>query len=146
MAEWWSIEVFHAGQSAQRWKDSYGESLTEAALANGARNWNWHEHPTGVVLELKFAGEEQWEVFRNLPAVRAALDAAPDPVNGLIIYRGRGGAAGSRKPRRRGPAPAAGAMARPEPEEERVLDVAGVAPPGPPPAGETGPPGGLRAG
>jgi hypothetical protein len=144
MAEWWSIEVFHAGQSAQRWKDSYGESLLEAALANGVRDWAWHEHPTGVVLELKFKNDERWESFRNLPAVRAALDAAPDPVNGLIIYRGRGGAAGPRRPRRPRPAPAAGAMALTEPEEERSLDVTGVVPPEPLPAGianAPGPPG-----
>ena len=129
MAEWWSIEVFHADLSAQRWKDSYEDALIEAALAHGALNWAWHEHRTGVVLELKFRDDEQWEAFRGLPAVRAALDAAPDPVNGLIIYRGRGGAAGSRWPRRRGPKPSADALARPEPEDDKRLDLTSSAPP-----------------
>ena len=102
MAEWWSIEVFHADLStARQWKDSYAGALIEAALANGARNWAWHEHPAGVVLEVAFRDDAAWEAFRALPAVAAALDAAPDPVNGLIIYRGRGGSSGSRWPRRR---------------------------------------------
>src|ERR1700744_92355 len=96
MAEWWSIEVFHADLSARQWKISYENALVEAALAHGALNWVWHEPRTGVVLELEFRDDAAWETYRNLPAVRAALDAAPDPVNGLIVYRGRGGASGSR--------------------------------------------------
>jgi hypothetical protein len=130
MAEWWSIEVFHADQSARRWKDSYEDALIEAALANGVLNWAWHEHRHGVVLELEFPDDAAWETYRALPAVRAALDAAPDPVNGLIVYRGRGGSSGSRWPRRRGPKPSAGAMARPEPVEEKVLDLTESAPRG----------------
>jgi hypothetical protein len=135
MAEWWSIEVFHADQSARRWKDAYEEALIEAAVTNGAVDWAWHEHRTGVVLEVAFEDDRQWEAFRNLPAVRGALDAAPDPVNGLIVYRGRGGAAGSRKPRRPRPSPAAGALALDEPAEDQRLDVTEAAPPGPLPAG-----------
>ena len=130
MAEWWSIEVFHADLSARQWKDSYEDALIEAALARGVLNWVWHEHRTGVVLELEFRDDEAWEAYRNLPAVRAALDAAPDPVNGLIVYRGRGGASGSRWPRRRGPKPSADALARPEPAEEKVLDLTESGPPG----------------
>ncbi|HWG12730.1 MAG TPA: hypothetical protein VG268_05590 [Streptosporangiaceae bacterium] len=129
MAEWWSIEVFHADQSARRWKDSYEDALLEAAVANGVLNWAWHEHRTGVVLELEFRDDAAWDAYRALPAVGAALDAAPDPVNGLIVYRGRGGASGSRWPRRRGPKPSAGAMARPEPVEEKLLDLTESAPP-----------------
>jgi hypothetical protein len=53
-------------------------------------------------------------------------------VNGLIVYRGRGGGSGPRKPRKPKPAPGASAMARPEPAEEQVLHLAGVAPPGRP--------------
>jgi hypothetical protein len=136
MAEWWSIEVFHGEElSARRWKDSHEKSLIEAALSNGALDWAWHEHPTGVVLEMLFSDDAQWEVFRALPAVRAALDAAPDPVNGLIIYRGRGGGAGARSPRKPRPAPGASALALGEPEEQRRLDVTEAAPPGPLPAG-----------
>jgi hypothetical protein len=55
-------------------------------------------------------------------------------VNGLIIYRGRGGGSGPRKPRKPKPAPGASAIALPEPAEERVLHLAGVAPPGQPEA------------
>jgi hypothetical protein len=53
-----------------------------------------------VVFEVLFETGEQWLAFRNLPAVRAALDAVPDPVSGLLVYRGRGGGAGALKPRR----------------------------------------------
>jgi hypothetical protein len=49
-----------------------------------------------VVFEVLFGTEEQWDAFRALPIVRAALDAVPDPVSGLTwapepplrIYRG----------------------------------------------------------
>jgi hypothetical protein len=133
VSEWWSIEVFDASElPARRWKDSYQDDLTEAALTNGAIEWAWHEHRYGVVFEVLFDSDEQWEAFRALPAVRSALDGAPDPVNGLIIYRGRGGGSGPRKPRKPKPAPGASAMALPEPAEERVLHLAGVAPPGKP--------------
>ena len=54
MAEWWSIEVFHADLSARLWKDSYEQALIEAAVTNGAIDWAWHEHRTGVVLEVAF--------------------------------------------------------------------------------------------
>jgi hypothetical protein len=141
MAEWWSIEVFHADLSARRWKDSYEGALIEAALANGAQDWAWHEHRTGVVLEVAFPDDSSWEAFRALPAVVAALDAAPDPVNGLIVYRGRGGSSGSRWPRRRGPKPSAGAMALTEPAEQERLDVTGTEPPEWATAGAPAPPG-----
>src|ERR1700744_4438224 len=129
MAEWWSIEVFHADQSARQWRSSYEDALIEAAVARGALNWLWHEHRTGLVLELEFPDDAAWEAYRNLPAVQAALDAAPDPVNGLIVYRGRGGASGSRWPPRRGPTPRAPPGARPEPAPDRVLDLTEAAPP-----------------
>lgn len=99
MAEWWSIEVFHGEKLlATRWKDSYEDSLAEAALTNGAVYWEWHGHSHGVVFEVCFDTEEQWEAFRDLPMVRAALDAVPDPVSGLLVYRGRGGGAGDAEP------------------------------------------------
>jgi len=131
VAEWWSIEVFDAAElPARRWQDSRKDELTEAAVTNGAIFWEWHEHRYGVVFEVLFDSEEQWEAFRALPAVRAALDSVPDPVNGLIVYRGRGGGAGPRKPRRPKPAPSASTMALPEPQQERVLHLAGIGPPG----------------
>jgi hypothetical protein len=118
--EWWSIEVFHGRFSAARWKDAHGASLVEAALTNGAVDWAWHEHRWGVVLEVAFRDEWRWEFFYELPAVQAALDAVPDPVKGLLVHRGRGGAAGTRLPRRPRPLVGAGAAELPEPESERL--------------------------
>jgi hypothetical protein len=113
---WWSIEVLDGPDiPARSWQDAYGGALTEAAITNGAYDWHWHTHRWGVLLEIAFASDERWTTFRGLPAVRAALDAVPDPVNGLLIYPGRGGSAGSPKPRR--PRPVAGAGAAPLPEE-----------------------------
>lgn len=113
---WWSIEVLDGpGGAARSWQDAHGGALTEAAITNGAYDWAWHKHTWGVLLEIAFASDERWQAFRELPAVRAALDAVPDPVNGLHIYPGRGGSAGSVNPRR--PKPIAGAGAAPLPEE-----------------------------
>lgn len=95
MAEWWSIEVLHGEFSAFRWQEQHDSALIEAALTNGAIDGSWHADSWGVVFEVLFEAEEQWQAFRNLPAVRAALDAVPDPVNGLLVYRGRGGGAGA---------------------------------------------------
>jgi len=136
MAEWWSIEVFHGElHAASRWKDSWSSSLIESAISNGAVDWAWAEHRHGVVFEACFPDEARWDAFRLLPAVRAALDAVPDPVNGLLIYRGRGGGAGARSPRKPRPAAGAGAVELPDPGRERVLDLAGsgsrAAAPGP---------------
>ncbi|MBO0773375.1 MAG: hypothetical protein J2P35_18125 [Actinobacteria bacterium] len=94
MAEWWSIEVFHGEFSAENWRDTYRETLTESAVTNGAVDWAWHSHRWGVVFEASFPDDDAWETFRALPVVQAALDAVPDRVNGLLIYRGRGGGAG----------------------------------------------------
>lgn len=116
MAEWWSIEVFNGAFPALRWKDAHSSSLIESAISNGAVDWVWHEHRWGVVLEIAFERDEQWEVYRGLPGVRAALDAVPDPVNGLLVYRGRGGGAGVPSRRRPKPFAGAGAVELPEPE------------------------------
>jgi hypothetical protein len=114
---WWTVEVLdRASGSARAWQDSHGELLTEAAITNGAYDWRWQRHSWGVLFEISFASDERWHVFRGLPAVRAALDAVPDPVNGLLIYPGRGGSAGRTQPRR--PRPVAGAGAAPLPVEE----------------------------
>ena len=131
MAGWWSIEVFHGEFSAQRWRDSYSSALIESAVTNGAEDWQWHQHSWGVVFEVCFGSDEAWLAFRSLPQVRAALDAVPDRVNGLLIYRGRGGGAGalSRRPHR--PSAGAGALELPEPEGERIIDLTGTGAAGP---------------
>ena len=124
MAEWWSIEVFDATeQTARRWKQAHQDTLTEAAITHGATYWEWHEHQYGVVFEVLFETDEQWEAVRDLPGVRAALEDVPDPVNGLLIYRGRGRGAGARKPRRPKPAPSASAIELPDPKLEEVVKL-----------------------
>jgi hypothetical protein len=123
MAEWWSIEVFDGEFRAARWQDTYSSLLIESAIAHGAADWEWHAHRWGVVFEVAFREEASWEAFRGLAAVRAALDGVPDPVNGLLVYRGRGGGAGAVSPRRPRPAAGAGAMALPEPSDEPRIDL-----------------------
>ncbi len=104
-----------------RWKDGYGEALLEAAVTNGARRWEWTVIPGGVVLEVAFRDSDEWDRFRALPVVTAALDATPDPVNGLYVYPGRGGSSSARSPRRT-PRPAgSGAAAIPIPQERPVV-------------------------
>jgi len=109
--------------SAALWRSAHGQSLIEAAVTNGVSFWEWHEHRWGVVLELAFEDEERRDGFRDLPAVQAALDAVPDPVNGLLIYHGRGGGAGVAVPRRPRPTPMAGAEALPESPEEPIVQL-----------------------
>jgi hypothetical protein len=125
MAEWWSIEVLHGEVSAFLWQEQHDDALIEAALTNGAVDGSWQAGHWGVVFEICFEDERQWERFRGLPVVCAALDGVPDPVSGLLIYRGRGGAAGAREPRRPKPAPSAEAISRPEPHTVLQLDLTG---------------------
>jgi hypothetical protein len=114
---WWTIEVLDGPHSsASRWRDAHQETVVSAAVSFGAREWHWQTFGWGVLFEVAFDSEETWPEFRALPAVRAALDAVPDPVNGLLIYPGHGGSAGRVQPRR--PRPTAGAGAVPLPREE----------------------------
>ncbi len=131
MADWWSIEVLHsefAEFSAFQWQQAHDSELIEAALTNGALDGIWHAGTWGVAFEVCFHTDAQWLAFRDLPVVRAALDAVPDPVNGLLIYRGRGGTSAAGHPRRPRPTPSASAMALPEPDEEPYLDLTSAAP------------------
>jgi len=128
MAEWWSIEVLNGDSPARQWQAAYSSDLIEAALTNGARDATWHIDSWGVAFEVRFEDADQWQAFRALPAVRAALDAVPDPVNGLLIYRGRGGSSATGKPRKPRPAPSAAAAALPEPEPDRYLDLTSSTP------------------
>lgn len=130
---WWSIEVLDGpARSARGWQDAQGGALTEAAITNGAYDWQWHTHSWGVLLEIAFASDERWETFRDLPAVRASLDAVPDPLNGLLIYPGRGGSAGKNLPRRPKPIAGAGAAELPADDTPPLHAVAeGLPPSGP---------------
>ena len=121
MAEWFSIEVIDGSYAARLWADAHGDELIWFAQEHGATDWSWHEHTWGVVLELELADEETWERFLESAGVRAALDAVPDPAFGLITYRGRGGSAGARDPRKPKPIVGAGAASLPLPTFD-VLD------------------------
>ncbi|MDN5761837.1 MAG: hypothetical protein L0H41_05915 [Microlunatus sp.] len=128
MAFWLTIEVQNGDMiSANEWRRARGEALIEAAVTNGAQDWQWHTPRWGVILELMFADEEARNAFRELPGVVAALDAVPDPVLGLHVYPGRGGGSGASKPRRPRPAPMAGAAEAEEPRDE-FLDLAATGP------------------
>lgn len=129
--EYWTIEVLDGELSALRWRDAYGDALVEAAHTNLVVDWQWSVHPWGVALELGFAEEDHWVRFRALPVVRAALDAVPDRVSGLLIYIGRGGSHGSVVPRRPRPAPISTAGAAPIPVQRVELDVAAYFEPAP---------------
>jgi hypothetical protein len=130
MAEWWSIEVFDGEFRARRWEDAYSSTLIESAVTAGATGREWHGHGWGVVFEVGSGEDPRWGTFRAIPAVQAALDAVPDPVNGLPAHRGRGGGAGASSPRRPRPTARAGAMARARGRERAGL--AAATPPGPP--------------
>lgn len=112
-----SIEVLDGASSASLWAEAHGDYLIEAALTGGASDWAWHRHTWGVVLELAFEDEAAWERFSALPGVVAALDSVPDPVSGLIVYRGRGGSSGRAQPRKPKPLVGSGSAALPLPTE-----------------------------
>jgi hypothetical protein len=114
---WFSIEVLDGASSASLWSEAHGDALVESAFLSGATDWNWHRHSWGVVLELAFDEEDAWDRFRELPSVQAALEAVPDPLSGLIVYRGRGGSAGTWEPRKPRPLVGSGSAALPIPWE-----------------------------
>lgn len=123
MALWMSLEIFDGEISAARWSAAHGDALTEAALAGGARNWSWHAHDWGVIFEVEFDDEDAWDRFIGSAAVTAALDAVPEPVNGLLIYKGRGGSSSRPVPRRPRPLAGAGAAALPLPLDPVDVDT-----------------------
>lgn len=120
-AYWMSIEVFDGHFSASSWSEAWGDQLVENALFSGAVDWNWHKSSWGVIFEVAFQDEAAWERYRDSVAVQAALDAVPDPVSGLIVYRGRGGNSGAAKPRKPRPLIGSGAAALPLPLDEEWL-------------------------
>ena len=86
------------GISAYEWRRARGELLIEAALTNGAQDWEWQTPRWGVVFEVMFPEEEARNAFRELPGVVAALDEVPDPVRGLAVHPGGGGGSGQQDP------------------------------------------------
>lgn len=128
MSEWYSIEVFDGAFSAGLWAEAHGDALLESALTSGARDWTWHHHSWGVVLELEFADNGSWDTWRALAHVQAALESVPDPISGLIVYRGRGGSSGATRPRRPRPLNGSGSAALPLPWEWQVEGPAFLGP------------------
>ncbi|WP_432888288.1 hypothetical protein ACQPYH_07195 [Kribbella sp. CA-245084] len=124
MADWWSAEVLDgADSSASKWWHIYGEVLTAAAIGHGIEEWNLIDLEHLVVFEVGFRAATDWSAFRRLGGVESALDAVPDPVNGLIVYRGRGGTSGSSQMRRSGPHGGGDSMALPLPPDDVRLDL-----------------------
>jgi hypothetical protein len=123
VSSWYSIEVLDGAASASLWADAYGDALVEAALAHGAQDWWRHHHSWGVVFEFRLNDDASWEAFQQSVAVRAALDAVPDPITGLIVYRGRGGSAGAAEPRRPRPLIGSGSAALPIPWDLALDDL-----------------------
>lgn len=123
MEQWFSIEVLDGRSSASRWSEAHGDALTESALGFGALDWSWDAHSWGVVFEVRFDDEEAFERWRESPSVVAALDAVPDPVSGLIVYKGRGGSSGRSQPRRPRPLRGSGAAALPLPMDDWLLPL-----------------------
>jgi hypothetical protein len=126
MSVWFSMEVLDGAMSAALWSEAHGDALIESAFLSGATDWNWHHHTWGIVLELEFDDDAAWDRYMELPAVRAALDAVPDPVSGLIVYRGRGGTSGAPSPRRPKPLAGAGSAELPipwDPWEDLVASI-----------------------
>jgi len=111
---WMSIEVLDGVFGASSWAESWGDQLAQAALSHGAVDWSWHRHSWGVVFEVAFTDEAAWDRFRASPGVQAALDGVPDP-SAVVVYRGRGGSAGTHEPRRPRPLVGSGAAALPIP-------------------------------
>lgn len=118
---WMSIEVFDGRFPASSWADAWGDQLVENALLSGAVDWSWQKSSWGVIFEVAFDDDAAWERYRDSVAVQAALDAVPDPVSGLIVYRGRGGSSGAAKPRKPRPLIGSGAAALPLPLDEEWL-------------------------
>jgi hypothetical protein len=117
---WWSIEILGSEPDISAWVRSRGRDVIRTALEFGARDWEWRSDSWGLALEFCFvelvAVDGGWAGFIDSPLVKAALDAVPDPVNGLFYYPGRGGSCAAAVPRRPRPAPVAAAVAVPEPE------------------------------
>lgn len=124
MASWYSIEVLDGTTSAAQWADAFGDALVEVALSFGAQDWDRHQLNWGVVLEVCLPDDDAWAAFQEAVIVKAALDAVPDPVTGLILYRGRGGSSGAKEPRRPRPLVGSGSAALPLPWELGQDDLA----------------------
>ncbi|WP_329066657.1 hypothetical protein [Amycolatopsis sp. NBC_01480] len=87
---WLRIEVLDGPVPARDWRSAHAEALVTAAIADRAVRWHWRESGRGVVLEVAFRTEQIRDEFRDQLAVKAALDAVPDPRHGLNVVPGGG--------------------------------------------------------
>ena len=122
--DWLTIEVFDGATSAVAWEQAWHDRLVETAVTGGAVFWDEHAHSWGVVLEFTFDDERRRDAFRQAPVLLAALDAAPDPVTGVLVYPHRGGGDGIRQPLRPRPVRGGGTaeLPPPDPDGDRILD------------------------
>jgi hypothetical protein len=127
--DWFSIEVLDGATPASIWAEIFRDSLVADAVSMAALDWSWHRHTWGVVFEVAFTNEEAWERYRTSLTVTRALDAVPDPVSGVIMYRGRGGSSGRTQPRRPLPFAGSGAASVPLPVSEDRFAVFEAQPP-----------------
>ncbi|MFE0019459.1 hypothetical protein [Amycolatopsis sp. NPDC059021] len=87
---WLLIEVLDGETPASAWRRTYADALVDAAIADRAVRWSWHQHDHGVVFEIAFRTEGIRDQFCRRRSVKVALDAAPDQQRGLIIIPGGG--------------------------------------------------------
>jgi hypothetical protein len=120
--QWLTIEVLDGATPAAVWERAYHDALIETAVSFGCVYWDWHQHRWGVVFEFAFLDEAPRDAFRDAPSVRAALDAVPDPVKGVLVYPHRGGGSGTRVPRVPRPRAGAGAAELPLPAEDLEVE------------------------
>lgn len=115
MSHWLSIEIFNGPYAAQLWADAHGDSLIEAAVLTNATDWEVKRTAWGVVFEVAFSTDAEVERFRGLEAVRLALKTVPDPITGVLIYRGRSTDTGNGSKKKPKPSKGSGSAALPLP-------------------------------
>lgn len=117
-----SIEVLDGELPASLWAEARSDGIVQAAVSHGVTEWNVRHLRWGVVFEFRFDNEAQWERFRADASVQAALDAVPNR-DGVLIYRGWGGSASPREPRRPRPLAGAGAAVLPLPLDDIFVEA-----------------------
>jgi len=118
-----SIEVFNGSYTASLWADAHNDALVESAVTAGAIDWDLKRTAWGVVFEVAFRTEAEWELYKLSEAVRMALQTAPEPETGVLIYRGRSLDTGPISPRKPKPKVGSGANALALPTEWRIIET-----------------------
>ena len=103
VAEWWSIEVLHGEVSAFRWQEQHDSALIEAALTNGVRDGSWHADRWGVVFEVLFGTEEQWDA--SAPCLSCGRPWMPSRIRSAACSSTAAAAAGQGSGSRAGRSP-----------------------------------------